>query len=201
MAATDPRIDAYIAKSADFARPILEHLRAVAHAACPTLEETMKWSTPHFTYNGLLCHMAAFKAHCAFGFWKGELIVAQADPTTQSAMGQFGRITSIADLPPKATLVKYIKAAMKLNDDGVKAPAREKPATSRALDVPDYLAAALAAAEPALANFNAFTTGQKREYVEWLAEAKTEATRLRRLEQAVEWIAEAKTRNWKYAKC
>ncbi|SFU93177.1 YdeI/OmpD-associated family protein [Pseudoduganella namucuonensis] len=201
MPAIDPRIDAYIANSAEFARPILEHLRAVVHEACPDAEETMKWSFPHFEYKGMLCSMASFKAHCSFGFWKGELLIAAADDKGKEAMGQFGRITSIEDLPPRKTLAAYVKKAMKLNDDGVKAPGRAKPATPRAVVTPDYLDAALARREPALANFNAFTPGKRREYIEWLEEAKTEATRLRRLEQAVEWIAEGKSRNWKYEKC
>jgi len=201
MPTTDPRIDAYIAKSAEFAQPILHHLRAVVHAACPEVEETMKWSFPHFMYNGMLCHMASFKAHCAFGFWKGELLVAADDAKGKEAMGQFGRIGSLKDLPPKKTLAAYVKKAMQLNDEGVKAPARARPATPRALLVPEYLLAALAAAQPALDNFNAFSTSHKREYAEWLEEAKTEPTRLRRLEQAVAWIAEGKSRHWKYANC
>lgn len=201
MATSDPRVDAYIANSAEFARPILDHLRAVVHEACPDVEETIKWSFPHFEYKGLLCNMASFKAHCAFGFWKGELMMSEADGKAREAMGHFGRITSVQDLPAKKTLVAYVKKAMKLNEDGVKSPSRAKPATPRELTVPGYLTDALAGKQPALDNFNAFTTGKKREYVEWMEEAKTEATRLRRLEQAVEWIAEGKARNWKYEKC
>ena len=201
MPTLDPRIDSYIANSAEFARPILEHLRAVVHAACPDVEETMKWSFPHFQYNGMLCSMASFKAHCTFGFWKGELLIEAADAKTREAMGQFGRIASIKDLPPKKTLESYIKKAMKLNDEGVKAPARTKPAVPRELVVPDYLTEALALQPSALDHFNAFSTSKKRDYVEWMEEAKTEATRLRRLEQAVAWIAEGKSRNWKYEKC
>ena len=201
MPTLDPRIDSYIANSAEFARPILEHLRAVVHAACPDVEETMKWSFPHFQYNGMLCSMASFKAHCTFGFWKGELLIEAADAKTTEAMGQFGRIASIRDLPPKKTLESYIKKAMKLNDEGVKAPARAKAAVPRELVVPDYLTEALALQPSALDHFNAFSTSKKRDYVEWMEEAKTEATRLRRLEQAVAWIAEGKSRNWKYEKC
>lgn len=201
MPTLDPRIDSYIANSAEFARPILEHLRAVVHAACPDVEETMKWSFPHFQYNGMLCSMASFKAHCTFGFWKGELLIEAADAKTREAMGQFGRIASIRDLPPKKTLESYIKKAMKLNDEGVKAPARAKAAVPRELVVPDYLTEALALQPSALDHFNAFSTSKKRDYVEWMEEARTEATRLRRLEQAVAWIAEGKSRNWKYEKC
>ncbi|MTV38690.1 YdeI/OmpD-associated family protein [Duganella radicis] len=200
MPSTDPRVDAYIAKSADFAQPILEHLRAVVHAACPEVEETMKWSFPHFMYKGMMCSMASFKAHCAFGFWKAELLMAD-DDVKREAMGHFGRITSIKDLPSKKVLAGYIKQAMKLNDDGVAAPARVKPATPRALEIPDDLNAALDAVPAARQHFDAFSPSKQRDYAEWLTEAKTEATRTRRREQAVEWIAEGKSRNWKYEKC
>ncbi len=201
MPALDPRVDAYIAASAQFARPILEHLRAVVHEACPDVEETIKWSFPHFQYKGMLCSMASFKAHCAFGFWKGELLVAAADDKGKQAMGQFGRIMSVEDLPAKRTLVSYVKKAMRLNDDGVKAPARAKPAAPRPLTIPDYLTARLEHIPAALEHFRAFSTSKQREYVEWLEEAKTDATRQRRMEQALAWIAEGKARNWKYEKC
>jgi uncharacterized protein YdeI (YjbR/CyaY-like superfamily) len=164
----------------------------------------MKWNFPHFQYKGMLCSMASFNAHCAFGFWKGELLVAAEDDKGKEAMGQFGRITSVKDLPAKRTLVSYIRKAMKLNDDGVKAPARTKPATSAALRevaVPDYFIAQLAQLPAALEHFTAFSASKKRDYVEWLEEAKTEATRQRRMAQALEWIAEGKSRNWKYEKC
>ena len=201
MPTLDPRVDAYIAKSADFAQPILTHLREVIHATCPDVEETMKWSFPHFQYKGMMCSMASFKAHCAFNFWKGELLLAAADDKGQEAMGQFGRIASVKDLPSKKALTAYIKKAMALNDDGTKVPSREKPATPRALTVPDYFLAALGENEPALKHFNAFSTSKQREYVDWIVEAKAEATRLRRMEQALEWIAEGKARNWKYENC
>ncbi|NVM77397.1 uncharacterized protein YdeI (YjbR/CyaY-like superfamily) [Duganella sp. SG902] len=200
MPTTDPRVDAYIAKSADFAQPILEHLRAVVHAACPEVEETMKWSFPHFMYKGMMCSMASFKAHCAFGFWKAELLMAD-DEVKREAMGHFGRITSVKDLPSKKVLAGYIKQAMKLNDDGVAAPARAKPATPRALEIPDDLSAALDAVPAARRHFDAFSPSKQRDYAEWLTEAKTEATRARRREQAIAWIAEGKSRNWKYEKC
>lgn len=201
MPATDPRVDAYIANSAEFARPILEHIRAIVHAACPEVEETMKWSFPHFQYHGILCSMAAFKAHCAFGFWKARLIVEQGDDKTEQAMGQFGRLASIKDLPGKKALTAYIKLAMKLNIDGVKAPARQRAATPRALTVPAYFGTALAAEPAAQANFAAFSPSQQRDYVDWLEDAKTEATRERRLATAVEWIGEGRKRHWKYETC
>lgn len=200
MPTTDPRIDAYIAKSADFAQPILEHLRAVVHAACPEVEETMKWSFPHFMYKGMMCSMASFKAHCALNFWKAELLMA-ADEVNREAMGHFGKITSVKDLPTKKVLTSYIKQAMKLNDDGVSAPARAKSATPRPLEIPDDLNAALDAVPAARKHFNAFSPSKQRDYADWLNEAKTEATRTRRREQAIEWIAEGKSRNWKYEKC
>src|SRR3954447_15442575 len=144
MGIRDERVDAYIAKSAEFARPILIHLRDVVHATCPEVEETMKWSFPHFQYKGLLRSMASFKEHCAFGFWKGSLIVENGGATEQ-AMGQFGRINRLSDLPSKKVLTGYVKEAMKLNETGVKSPTRSKPKAPREVIVPDDLAAALRA--------------------------------------------------------
>jgi uncharacterized protein YdeI (YjbR/CyaY-like superfamily) len=174
-------------------------LREVVHAACPDVEETMKWSRPHFMYNGLLCGMSAFKAHCAFGFWKGSLIFPGSDE--KDSMGHFGRIASVKDLPPKKEIAGYVKQAMRLNDEGVTTPARATRAAPRPLDVPDYVVAALRENKAAKATFDAGSTSFKREYVDWIVEAKTEATRLRRMAQAVEWLAEGKSRNWKYEKC
>jgi uncharacterized protein YdeI (YjbR/CyaY-like superfamily) len=199
MPTTDPRVDAYIAGSPEFAQPILAHLREVIHAACPEVKETIKWSMPNFDYHGILCNFAAFKQHCAFGFWKAELLLAAEDDKGKEAMGQFGRITSIRDLPPKKVLAGYIKKAMKLNEQGVKV-ARPK-APPRELVVPDYFIAALEANPRAHEVFNAFSPSAKRDYCDWLAEARTEATRGKRMAQAVEWIAEGKKRNWKYESC
>jgi uncharacterized protein YdeI (YjbR/CyaY-like superfamily) len=195
MGTRDLRVDAYIAKSADFAKPILTHLREVVHSACPDVQETLKWSTPHFMYRGMLCSMAAFKEHCAFGFWKGSLILENGQ--NLEAAGQFGRITSISDLPPKSVLAGYVKKAMALNESGVKARATPKH-PKKSLRVPDYIMVALRKNKKALATFEGFSPSHKREYVEWIAEAKGEDTRKRRLEQAVEWMAEGKPRNWKY---
>src|SRR5687768_11293887 len=145
MGTRDPRIDAYIAKSADFAKPVLTSLRETVHSACPDVEETMKWSAPHFMYHGMLCGMSAFKQHCAFGFWKGSLIVDGDGREVEQAAGQFGRITSVSDLPSKKELTAYIRKAMKLNEEGVPSPSRSKPkATGTAageIVVPDALAA------------------------------------------------------------
>jgi uncharacterized protein YdeI (YjbR/CyaY-like superfamily) len=199
MGTRDARVDAYIAKSADFAQPILSHLREVVHAACPDVEETMKWSFPHFQYKGMLCSMASFKEHCSFGFWKSSLILE--DGGNGDGAGQFGRLNQLSDLPSRKVLTGYIQKAMKVNEDGVKSPARSKPKTPRELIVPDDLATALQRNTAAQATFEDFSPSHKREYVEWITEAKTEATRKRRLESAIEWMAEGKPRNWKYMNC
>jgi uncharacterized protein YdeI (YjbR/CyaY-like superfamily) len=197
MGTTDKRVDAYIAKSADFAKPILTHIRAVVHETCPDVEETMKWNFPHFVYKGMLCSMASFKEHCAFGFWNRQLVTGDpADAEREGGMGQFGRLTKMSDLPSKKILAGYIKKAMTLNEQGVKPARPTKP--KKELVVPEYFIAALHKNKKALAVFERFPPSHKREYVEWVTEAKGEDTRNRRLAQAVEWIAEGKQRNWKY---
>jgi uncharacterized protein YdeI (YjbR/CyaY-like superfamily) len=197
MGTKDPRIDAYIAKSADFARPILTHLRAVVHAACPEVEETMKWSSPHFDYKGeMMCGMAAFKEHCRFGFWKGSLIPG-VPALSDLVEGPMGRITSVKDLPSKTVLGGYVKQAMKLNDTGVKAE-RMKGPPKKPVRTPPDLSRALKGNKAAGAAFESFSPSAKREYIQWLLEAKTDETRARRLDTAIGWIAEGKTRNWKY---
>jgi uncharacterized protein YdeI (YjbR/CyaY-like superfamily) len=194
MGARDPRFDAYIAKSADFAKPILTHLRELVHAACPDAQETVKWQSPSFEYKGLLCGMAAFKEHCTFGFWKHELLLGDRNG---DAMGSFGRITSLKDLPSDRTLSGLIKKAAKLNVEGVKTP-RKPAAPKPPLTVPTFLTSALKKNAAARKSFDAFSPSHKREYVEWLTEAKTDATRDKRLTTALEWMAEGKSRNWKY---
>jgi uncharacterized protein YdeI (YjbR/CyaY-like superfamily) len=198
MGTKDPRVDEYIDKAAVFAKPILKHLRKVVHAACPEVQETMKWGAPHFDYLGMMCGMASFKGHVTFGFWKGELIFegkAQRD-----AMGHFGRITSIDDLPSEKTLAGYISKAMKLNEQGVKAPHMVNRRARPALEPPDYLLKALKKHRKALTAFESFSPSHRREYVEWITEAKTDATRNKRLATAIEWMAEGKPRNWKYVR-
>ena len=196
MGTRDPRIDAYIARSADFAKPILTYLRETIHAACPEVEETIKWGTPTFDYHGIMCGTAAFKEHCALGFWKAKLVVGDEN---SEAMGQFGRIRSIDDLPSRRTLTGYIKKAMALNEAGVKAPRETKP-KRKPLPMPDELRRALGKNKPAKSAFEAFSPSHQREYIEWITEAKTDETRSRRVEMAVEWMAEGKPRNWKYMK-
>lgn len=192
MPTKDPRIDAYIGKAAAFARPILRHLRAVVHAGCPDVVETIKWGSPHFEHRGMLCGMAAFKAHCAFGFWNRALDI----PDQGGAMGQFGCIAAVADLPKKTVLVGYVREAARLNEEGKKVGPIRKAKTP--LPVPKALTAALRKKAGATAKFNAFNPSQKREYSEWFLEAKSDATRAQRLATAVAWIAEGKTRMWKY---
>ena len=194
----DKRIDAYIEKSAEFAKPILKHLRAIVHSACPQVEETVKWGMPHFDYKGIMCAMAAFKGHCTFGFWKGALLVKAVDRKDSAAMGQFGRITTIKDLPPKKQIAAYVKAAMKLNDAGVKSPLLKKRQPRKPLLMPKDFAIAIKRDKRSQATFDAFSPSNKRDYVEWITEAKTDETRERRIETAVEWLMEGKTRHWKY---
>lgn len=192
----NPAFDAYIAKAAPFARPILTHLRHVVHRACPEVEEAMKWSMPFFVYRGNLCHMAAFKAHCAFGFWRGKEMQDLPHDVGGEGMGHLGRITSVDDLPPRRRLTALIKAAMKLAD-GKRAPAR--PARVKApLDMPDDLARALDGRAAAAKHFNAFSPSAQRDYIEWVVEAKRAPTRSARIATALDWIAEGKSRHWKY---
>jgi uncharacterized protein YdeI (YjbR/CyaY-like superfamily) len=166
MGKRDPRVDAYVTRSSDFAKPILTHLRDVVHAACPPVEETLKWSVPAFMYKGNLCGMAAFKQHCMFGFWKGSLIVDKAGRPLGVGMGQL-KFTNVAELPSDKVVTGYIKQAMKLNDEGVKTP-RAGPKPKKPLAVPASLKKALEKNKKAMAAFDAFSPSHKREYVEWL---------------------------------
>jgi uncharacterized protein YdeI (YjbR/CyaY-like superfamily) len=197
MGSRDKRIDTYIDKSADFAKPILRQLREIVHEACPEVQETMKWSFPHFDYKGMLCSMAAFKEHCAFGFWKASLILND-EHKSADAMGQFGRITSIKNLPSKRVLLGYIRKAMELNDQGVKARKAKPKGEKKELVVPEHFMAAVRKEKKALTTFEGFPYSKKKDYVEWVTEAKTDATRQQRLKTSVEWLAEGKSRNWKY---
>jgi hypothetical protein len=191
MATKDPRVDEYIDNAAEFARSILTEIRSRVHAACPDCVETVKWSTPAFDYKGALCGMAAFKAHCMFGFWKAPLVVGGSNPH-----GRFRHLKSVADLPPKKEMAALIHKAMALNDDGVVVVrAREKKAPAR---VPADLASALAKNKKARTAFTALSPSHRREYVEWVTEAKRDETRRQRIQTAVTWIAEGKSRNWKY---
>lgn len=199
MGQRSPKVDAYIARQADFARPILTRLRDLVHETCPAVDETIKWGMPSFEYHGILCGMAAFKAHATFGFWKHNLVIG-ADEKSRQAMGSFGRLTSVKQLPAKRQFASWMKRAMKLNEDGVKTP-REKSTARKPVAAPAAFKAALAASPKARATFNAFPPSCKREYLEWITEAKRDETRDRRIKTAVEWLAQGKRRNWKYERC
>ncbi|HSM50603.1 MAG TPA: YdeI/OmpD-associated family protein [Thermoanaerobaculia bacterium] len=199
MPTLDPRIDVYITKAAPFAQPILRRLRELVHQGCPEVVETIKWSTPAFDFHGPLAHMAAFQAHCVFGFWKGKLVAELASEA--EAMGQFGKIRTLADLPPDEVVVAWTRKAAALNASGVKL-ARPVKHAKPALEVPEDLAAELAKKEHARARatFEGFPPSHRREYLEWLAEAKRPETRAKRLATTLEWLAEGKSRNWRYQK-
>ena len=199
MPTVDPRIDAYIEKSADFAKPVLAHIRKLVHKACPDIQETMKWSFPHFDHKGTVCSMASFKQHCAFGFWKQSLMEQEAFPTEKTAMGSFGRITSVKDLPSEKVMIGLIHQAVELNEKGIKV--RKKPVETKELIVPKDLTSALSKNKAAKAAFEKFSNSHKREYVAWIEEAKTEPTRNKRLATTIEQLSEGKSKNWKYEKC
>ncbi|MBA4136689.1 MAG: hypothetical protein C0518_05170 [Opitutus sp.] len=199
---TDPRIDAYIAKSAAFAQPILTHLRRLVRRAIPEVAEDIKWGMPTFLYRGkIFGSMAAFKAHATFGLWHQgmEKIIAQEIGQTSEAMGSLGRLTSAKDLPADATLLRLIRAARELHDSG--APMRAKPKSRAAPPMPPDLTAALKPRPGAAKNWAEFSPSAKREYIEWITEAKRPETRTNRLETTIEWVAEGKARNWKYESC
>ena len=198
MPKCDPRVDEYIAGAPEFARPILEHLRASVHRICPLVEETVKWRMPSFQYHGLMCAMAAFKQHCTFSFWKEQLVVGGAAET--GSHGQFGRIQRLQDLPSDKVLAGYLKKAMQLNESGT-STLRARRAPRAAPATPEDLAAALKKNKNAASTFAAFSASCKREYVEWITEAKREDTRAKRVATAVEWMADGKQRNWKYQNC
>lgn len=204
MAKNVKAIDDYIARSAAFAKPILTHIRELVHQTCPDVEEKIKWSFPHFDYKGeMMCSMAAFKEHMAFGFWKAALMkdpVLTENARSEKAMGHLGRITSLKDLPSDKKLAAWIKEAMKLNEQGIKLPAKPKNTDRKELEIPDYFARALKKDKKAQATFEAFPYSHKKEYLQWVMEAKTEDTRNKRLSSAIEMIREGKSRNWKYAK-
>ena len=202
MAKKEKIIDNYIAKSADFAKPILNHIRQLVHEACPAVEEKMKWSFPHFDYKGeMMCSMAAFKQHAVFGFWKAALMkdpVLVENARSEVAMGHVGRLTSVKDLPADKKMLGWIKEAMQLTDKGIKLPAKAKAADKKELVVPDYFEKALTKNKKAKLVFENFAWSHKKEYLEWITGAKTEETRNKRMATALAWLTEGKSRNWKY---
>ena len=197
----DNRIDAYIAKSADFAKPILQHIRKVVHETSPLITENIKWGMPFFEYKGTLCQMAAFKQHCAFGFWKASRLNDPdhlLNPGEEAAAGSFGRVNSIADLPAEAVLKAFILQAMELNESGVKIAKPKASTEKKELVVPDYFIHVLNENPAAKEAFEKFSYSHKKEYLEWIIEAKTDATRQKRMAQAIEMMEEGKSKNWKY---
>ncbi len=201
MSAYNKDVDNFIAKAADFAKPILEYYRDLMHKVCPDVEEKIKWGMPFFDYKGeMMSHMASFKNHAVIGFWKAALMNApelMENAASETAMGHLGKLTSVKDLPAEKKLVSYIKQAMKLNDDGIKLPA--KPIKDKKeIEVPDYFIKALNKNKEAKKVFENFAYSHKKEYVEWITEAKREETRNNRIAQAIEMIAEGKSRHWKY---
>ncbi len=202
MGKKDERVDAYIAKAEPFARPILKKVRTLFHKGCPDLEETIKWGAPSFQYKGMLGGMASFRQHVSYGFWKARLM---SDPagilkTAPGASNFSFKASSIKNLPPEKTLVAYVQEARRINDEGIKAPPKKR-GSQRVIEVPDYFRTALNKNRKARATFESFPYSKRRDYVDWLTEAKREATRDKRLATAIEWLQEGKSRNWKYENC
>jgi len=198
----DSRVDAFIEKAADFAKPILEYIREIVHETSPVLIETVKWGFPFFDYKGPVCQMAAFKEHCSFGFWKATLLNDPHNALSigDGSAGNFGRITKIEDLPSKEIIQDFIRQAIALNESGKKTPEAIKKASApkTELVIPEYFTEFLTTYPNASLNFDRSSYSHKKEYVEWIVDAKTEATRQKRMETAAEWLAEGKSRHWKY---
>lgn len=199
MSKLNPEVDLYIDKAADFAKPILKHLRNLIHTACPEIVETIKWGCPHFTYKGIVCGMAAFKQHCVFGFSKQALLKDPAGifkEKDKHSMGQMGKLISLSDLPDDSILINYMLEAIALNDAGIILP--KKVPSKAELKIPTDFAKALADATYAKHTFDLFSYSNQKEYIDWIMEAKTQVTRQRRLDISIEWLSEGKPRNWKY---
>ena len=201
MKNTDPRVDAYIKRSAPFAQSILNHLRKQVHKACPNVKETIKWGFPHFEYAGMLCFMAGFKSHCTFGFWRGNLlrdIREKANKSGEKGMGQFGRIRNVKDLPSDSVLIRWINEAAKLNEKGKSTVSKKTVVKKKAVKVPVFFTKSINSTKLTAANFKKLSPSQQNEYVEWVSEAKTEVTREKRMLLTIEWVKEGKPQNWKY---
>jgi uncharacterized protein YdeI (YjbR/CyaY-like superfamily) len=205
----NPKVDAYLVRVQPFAQPIMTHLRALVHKGCPAIEETMKWSRPFFQYRGvILCNMAAFKEHCSFGFWGEEIgaVLREAKVLGENGMGSLGRITSVKDLPSDKQMLAWIRQAAALVDSGqhtspIAARRRVVKPQKPSIEPSVEFATALQKNKQAAAAFAAFSPSCKREYVEWIADAKRPETRDKRIATAIEWISEGKQRNWKYQNC
>ncbi len=207
--AFEPRVDVYIAKSRPFAQPILIHLRELVHKACPGVVETIKWSRPFFEYKSMILgNMSAFKEHCSFGFWGEEIsaVLRDAKVLQPDAMGSLGRLTRIEDLPPSKQMLGFLRQAVAFIDSGqytspIAARNKVVKAPAPAAQAPPEFTSALKAHKKASAAFAAFSPSCKREYIEWIADAKRAETRDKRIATAIDWISEGKQRNWKYQNC
>jgi uncharacterized protein YdeI (YjbR/CyaY-like superfamily) len=200
---TDSNVDNYISNAEAFARPILLHIRKVVHEAYPDIIETIKWGMPHFEHNGIVCHMAAFKKHCILGFKNADLMKDPYNLLEQigkTAMGHLGQVKEVAELPSEDVLKEYILEAVEINVKGKSKTTPVKSASKKEIEVPDYITEALKPHDKAFEVFNNFSYSHKKEYVEWILEAKTEATKEKRIATMIEWLAEGKSKNWKYMK-
>lgn len=199
----NPAVDAYIEKALPFARPILTKIRKAIHKACPEIKESIKWGMPSFDFHGPIAGMASFKAHCAFFFWKAPLLddpegyLQKRAAEGGSAMGNFGKITSLSELPPEKVIIGFVKQSMQLNEKGIKVP-RKKAALVKEPEVPVDLSALLKKNKVARQTFDAFPPSHRKEYIEWINEAKTEATRMKRTLATFELLKAGKSLNWKY---
>ncbi len=206
MAQYDPAVEAYIDNSADFAKPILLHVRKLIHKTCPTVEEAIKWGIPHFDYKGgIMCMLAAYKGHCSFTFHKAPNMRdkrLKESLQVKAIQRYMGKLTTLADLPADKELVAYIKEAMVINETGAKTtkPAKIKPASTAVTEAPDYFTKMLAADAKASKIFNEQSPSFRKNYIVWITDAKTDATRQKRIEQSLEWIAQGKGRFWQYEK-
>lgn len=196
----DPRVDAYIDKSANFAKPILNHIRQIVHQASPLITETIKWGMPFFDYKGPVCQMAAFKQHCAFGFWRASRLYDPGNllKIEEGAAGSFGRIENLADLPSDEALIFFVNEAIQLNESGTKPAVKKTAAPKAEIIMPDDFASLLDKHTAARDVYQKFSPSHKREYLEWIVDAKTDATRQKRMQQAIEQLTEGKSRHWKY---
>ena len=200
MSNSNLKIDDYINQAKPFAQPVLKHIRELVHEIC---EEKIRWGFPHFDYEGILLSMAAFKTHCAINFWMGGMMEDKyklLNTKSEKSMGQFGRIESLDELPPDSVLKYYISQAVKLNIENIKRPVPKPNTHKKSLDIPDYFHHALLKNPEAMDNFTNFSYSNKKDYIEWIVDAKTEKTRNSRIDTAIGWISEGKVRNWKYIK-
>ena len=199
MKNTDPRVDTYIKNAQPFARPVLIHIRELMHIGCPDLIETIKWGMPHFEYHGVIASMGAFKTHAVFGFWKQDLIPGMNQYVKEKeAMGSWGRITSLDGIPPDTDIIEFVKVAARLNVEGIKSPRRTpKPVV---LNMPQDFMKEIRAHKKALETYENFSPSNKRDYADWINEAKSDETRMKRMETAIQWMEEGKPRMWKYMK-